>query len=475
MQLVLGPLIGHTTDHTTRIWIHTDQASALPIECHVYADTACSRPIPGSPFPLTITEANNFTAVANIPLPEAARTYYYSFTYQGNTLGEASYSFRNLAQQADKLVFGVVSCHRPFAYHGEKRMHMWRRLHETLLARQAQFVLHVGDQLYADDAVSFWQRSAWQQALALFENHANTGDKSARIQQIYREAYQLYWDFPEHRRLMASFPHYMIWDDHDITNGWGSDIRHKDQDAQAVFAGAREVYRCFQHAHNPQNSSQPEALYYGFHHGHASFITLDLRGHRQSWNTQLLGTDQRNWFEQFLTDCDTTKTLFLTSSVPLFHLKRRFANLPILRNKSDISDQWSHEANEPDRQWLLARLIHWLQGNANRRVIILGGDVHVGTFAEARLQDNSGIRLFQATSSPVANKPAGLIDRLVRAVSDDFEVELESGKQLDVKIKQRFWQRNFLLVSVDNTGMAPHITLELFEEGKLEPTVKTID
>lgn len=478
MQLLLGPILGHTTDSSARLWIHTDQASNTPIECHVYRDTARTTPIAGSPFSLVVTQENNFTAAIDITLPDADHTYYYNLTYQNAALGNEYYTFRNQPSDPEQLVFAVTSCHRPFKYSGDRRMAMWQRLHDTLLSRNGQFVLQVGDQIYADNGKSFWHTSAWDEAKSLCEDDEEEGvssNHSEQIQKIYRNAYQMYWGFNEHRELMARFPQYMIWDDHDITNGWGSDITHKEDCSRQVFDGASEVYRCFQHAHNPANPLNPDAYYYGFHLGDASFMTLDLRGHRHSWDNQLLGAEQKVWIEHFIGECNNSKVLFVISSVPMFHLKRRFANIPFLRRKSDIGDQWSHEANAGDRRWLLDKLITWLGADNERRVIILGGDVHVGTFADVRLKENNDIQMVQATSSPIANKPAGLLDRFVKAVSDEFETELEPGKTLDVKIKDRFWERNFLIVTVDTSNSKPEIKLELFEEGKEHPAVKQVN
>lgn len=264
----------------------------------------------------------------------------------------------------------------------------------------------------------------------------------------------------------------MIWDDHEITNGWGSSSSHKEAPSQNIFKAARQAYVDFQHAHNPQNTADPSTLYYGFHTSGCSFIFMDLRGHREIWNGRLLGEAQKTWIEDFIKNhCSATKVLFIISSVPLFHLDTRLAWIPY----SDITDQWSNEHNKIDRRWLMERLFKWMREDSRRQVIVLGGDVHVGTFAEARLLDESGneteLKIIQATSSPVSNKPASLLDMLLRRISASFETETESGQKMKVDISPRYVTRNFLMVIVDYTSdpEKPVVRFKMHWEGKKNP------
>ena len=195
-------------------------------------------------------------------------------------------------QHPDRLAFAVASCHQPFKYKQPRGTVMWRALRAELIREQARFLLLVGDQVYADEA-----GQAWQQSLALSEDDPSRFAKRLRL---YRSLYPQYLGLPDVREAMADIPQYMIWDDHEITNGWGSEPEHAYLAHQSIFQAARKAYVEFQHSHNPQNPSDPSALYYGFHVGKAAFLVLDLRGHRQSWNRQLLGDAQRDWIVRFV-------------------------------------------------------------------------------------------------------------------------------------------------------------------------------
>ncbi len=462
LNLILGPIVGHVTRTSARIWAHTDQPAQgdSAVRCEVFLDSQGMRPIPGSPFPIETSPETGLTGVCEIPLPEPDRRYYYRLIHEDRKLHDDFHTFMTLpGEDSDRLVFAMTSCHQPFKFKQPRGTVMWRALWAELIREQAKFLLLVGDQVYADEAGEAWQRS-----LALAENDPACASKRL---EIYRSLYPLYWGFPDVRKAMANIPQYMIWDDHEITNGWGSKPEHACSTHQAVFQAARKAYMEFQHSHNPQNSSDPSALHYGFHVGRAAFLILDLRGHRQAWNRQLLGRAQRDWIARFIQDeCNRSQLLFVVSSVPMFHLAPRWVWIP----SSDVTDQWSHECNKADRKWLLDRLFNWIDGDRTRQTFILGGDVHVGTFAEARLR-GTDLKIVQATSSPISNKPASCWDMVVRKVSSSFTIATESERQVDVSIRPRYGSRNFLVVTADFTSdpSIPIVRFKMHWEGKKNP------
>lgn len=466
-NLLLGPLLGHVTEKTALVWAQTD-APALGAEaicCEVFSDSGATNPIPGSPFRLETTEASANTGTCQLSLPSANCRYYYRLTHNGRPLHDEPYTFLTMPDdRPDRLVFSVTSCHQPFKHKGQLSTVLWRALFAELIREQARFCLMVGDQVYADE-----DGRAWQECLKV--NNAEP-DCFERRTGLYRALYRKYWDLPDVRRVMANFPSYMIWDDHEITNGWGSSESHREITEQNIFEAAQKVYRDFQHAHNPQNDADPSALYYGFHSGGCAFLTMDLRGHRQIWNGQLLGDEQKAWIKDFIASrCQDALVLFVISSVPLFHLDTKWAWIPY----PDVTDQWSNEHNKKDRRWLLDSLFDWMKADRRRKVVVLGGDVHVGTFARATLLDDSGnatdLEIIQATSSPISNKPASRLDTILRRVSARFTTETSTGQKVAVDIRPRYATRNFLMVTVDfkSDPEKPEVRFEMHWEGKKNP------
>lgn len=462
MNLILGPILGHVTQTSARIWAHTDQPALgeSALQCEVFLDPHGTQPVQGSPFPIEIKEEESFTGICEAKLPEPNRRYYYRLLHKERVLHDEMYTFRTLPEEdLSRLVFAVASCHQPFKYSSPRGTVMWRALWAEMIREQARFLLLVGDQVYADE-----EGKAWQQSLAV--DKSNPACSSLRLQ-LYQSLYQKYWSFPDVKRVMANIPVYMIWDDHEITNGWGSDSRHSETTAHAVFQAASKAYIHFQHSHNPQNTIHPDAFYYSFQVGQMAFLVLDLRGHRQIWNRQLLGQTQRDWIVNFIqNECCSAKVLFVISSVPMFHLAPRWTWIPA----SDIADQWSNEHNKADRKWFLDNLLCWLKKDAKRQILILGGDVHVGTFAEAKLR-GTDLKIVQATSSPISNKPCALLDMFLRKVSGTFSIKTESGQILDVTVAPRYPSRNFLVVTVDFTidPVIPIVRFKMHWEGKKNP------
>lgn len=471
MRLVLGPIVGHTTHHTTRIWLQSDRA-ADDLQCEVYTDSALQQPVPASPYTFSTSAAAGYTGVAEIThLPAVASPYFYRFTHQGQPLHPDSYRFCTLAQNPQKFTFAVSSCHLPLKYSGTDQTLLWRRMRAVLDTKGVNMMLQIGDQIYSDGIKPLFGKSNtyWDRAVAAHE--AGGGGMAAAVAE-FRACYRQFWDYADLAAVTAHYPQYMIWDDHDIANGWGSNSENQAPAQQAAFAAARQAYIEYQHSHNPVTA--PGVFYYGFDVGPAAFLVMDLRGERQAWNNRLLGDAQYAWIDQFLAARPETTTLFLFSSVPLFHLAPLWAMLPsfLKRGISDVTDQWSSPPNRGDRIRLLNRLHRWISEQPQRRIVLLGGDVHIGTFGKAIYTGGQiPCQLIQATTSPISNKPAGLLDRLVRRVSGRFKLDLGGGLGLDVDLPHRFTRRNFLLVHLEypTDSTVPALTFEFYTDNGTTP------
>ena len=100
-----------------------------------------------------------------------------------------------------------------------------------------------GDQVYADsmfDTLSQlhdWLPLPRQEKIA----HPYTPEMARAVEHFYRELYVKRWGQKELKELFASIPTFMMWDDHDIFDGWGSyDPGLQASDVyQGLFASAR--------------------------------------------------------------------------------------------------------------------------------------------------------------------------------------------------------------------------------------------
>jgi len=385
------------------------------------------------------------TLFARVTYTPTAVRLYYAF-YNGDRALHDLKHFDVVNRNA--FTFATVSCHHPLGFKGNDASAMWRLLHQQLNRRNGGFILHVGDQVYMDDAVSAWLRK-------------KTSDLPAAMADVYQQ----HWSIPALQDILANYPNYMMWDDHEIVNGWGSSSRHQQDVYREVFSASQQSYRVFQHLHNPDSPPGADGFYYHFAKGDCAFIALDLRSQRAFWRKQLLGDKQKAWIRELLADT-MQSVLFVIASVPLFHLHYLLSFLPI----SDATDQWSHPSNAPDRKWLLQVLFDWMRAAPNRQVIVLGGDVHVATVADIYLRDDPTCKMMQITTSPISNNPASRVDRLVRRVSGRFEVHTENGECVRVKVFKRFTERNFLLTHVRH-GVGPAvIDFQLYRENRETPS-----
>ena len=78
--------------------------------------------------------------------------------------------------------------------------------------------------------------------------------------ETYRHLYRGFFNERGYRELTESLPTYLMWDDHDIFDGWGSLIDRTEFD-ERVYRAAEQAYREYQHLRNPTGSLASTAPY----------------------------------------------------------------------------------------------------------------------------------------------------------------------------------------------------------------------
>ena len=125
--------------------------------------------------------------------------------------------------------------------------------------RRVQFVLMAGDQIYADQ----------------ISRHIPVGraDTPQEFQQRYFEAFGT----RNMRRLLSRVPTYMILDDHEIENNWTRN-RIDKSGKHELFKIAKAAYENYQWRHSPRTFQ--DCLYYSFECNGYPFFVLDTRTQR---------------------------------------------------------------------------------------------------------------------------------------------------------------------------------------------------
>jgi hypothetical protein len=206
----------------------------------------------------------------------------------------------------------------------------------------------------------------------------------------------------------------MMWDDHDIFDGWGSHSQALQNCAvfRSVWAAAREQFALFQLAALPERLpdgfGDPNGGHFGwvFQVNDVGIIAPDLRSERTRY--RVMGELGWRWFEKALERLSACKQVFLVSSVPVVNLdlsllERLVAPLPPGRHfyQDDLRDQWRSYQHRAEWQRLVTRLLDFSQ-RTKTRVTILSGEIHLGALGVVTCAET---QIYQLTASGIVHHP----------------------------------------------------------------------
>ena len=283
----------------------------------------------------------------------------------------------------------------------------------------------------------------------------------------------------------------MMWDDHDIFDGWGSYSPEEQSSPvfQTIYDVARTCFSLFQLQSDPHAPSWPalpgqpsfNAL---LRLGTLGLLILDLRSERSQ--REILSLDTWNVVFDALDRAIDLSHLLVMSSIPVVHpdlslLERAFVILPGAQDlEDDLHDQWVSYTHQTERLRLIHRLLDYAEATGTR-VTILSGDVHVaalGVIESTRRPVrwlNSNV-INQLTSSAIVHPSP---PRVVRFFLEQIGAEV---KEVDQNVTSKMLQfpgtsyrfisaRNWLTLDFDDRG---RIWANWRIEGALEPMTKVI-
>lgn len=376
-------------------------------------------------------------------------------------------SFKTLPEETpEEFSFGLFSCHMPYPSKEAVDVRMWKHFYNVLSSNNARFLIAGGDQVYTDGIpeLSIWE---W------LKENVNENPTLEEMRSWYRDIYRGYWGFCFLQKIFASFPTYMTWDDHDIKDGWGSyktgelsrelntffrwDNQKKNlRLAYQMFEAAKLTYDEYQHSHNPD--THKGVLDFPIKNAGGDFYVLDARGCRdfQRSKNRILGLDQTNRFMDWLSNLQPSEfglPIFLVASVPFVHLRDFVAKLldwfPILGGQDDVRDHWLHKEHRSEINPIVNALFE-TSDRTQRPLVILSGDVHVGTVFKLKHKDYPNANVSQVTSSGITtyarmNQYKMIIDNLHNTIRPEGEVG-ETGVQY--KLLHSYIQNNVGLIKL---------------------------
>lgn len=336
---ILGPFIGHTTDSSTKIWLRNTESSSAYI--HLYKDNVS---VNSKPVEIQFNKENLWSGVAAFDNLSPDTTYTYQiFSDSESTkkvslegLTEVDLVVTTMPRDFDwnryRYDFLLLSCNNPDQSADPKKgrdgYEVWKAIPSILKAHEGDnrearvlFALMGGDQVYADD---------WRKRLL---ESTSTEEKI----KIYLEVYEHYWSDSRYKKVLCKLPAYLMWDDHDIMDGWGSETAsfiHKSEtevtthfkpEWKDMFVAAKRAFKFYQAARNPSalsssNDLAEETFDVGFKIGPLGFILADLRSNR-NWQAKVFWTDNQinaveKWIQENRKDIEV---LFFLTPVVVAH------------------------------------------------------------------------------------------------------------------------------------------------------------
>lgn len=330
----------------------------------------------------------------------------------------------------------------------------WAALNKKHQTSPLHLLLLGGDQIYFDsmweelDTLSDWAALPTDEA----QKRAPTESMKRQVAAYYRTLYLKRWTQKDPAQAFATIPTLMMWDDHDIFDGWGS-YPEKLQQCKVyaeIFGNAREAFRLYQQQCAP-GALHPLALpgqnhfTFGCRIGPVAILAPDMRSERTL--TQVLSSASwkatYDWLDA-LPDANASggvKHLFLMSSIPVVHpdfgtLESALGIFPGYQElEDDLRDHWTSVPHRQERLRLIHRLLDF-SAKKCARVTLLSGDVHVGAVGVVRSQRatgaDAGMRVInQLTSSGIVHPaPPGMVlfflEHVIgKVISDDRDLTSE--------------------------------------------------
>jgi len=282
-----------------------------------------------------------------------------------------------------------------------------------------------------DSLWSFGPMLEWRQKLRRFQGKYQwepDGPYDKQARKGFMDMYCSNWGRETMANVLATIPSIMIWDDHDICDGWGS---HPD-DVQAfpvmkgLFGVARDYFEALQLGQKPgsilPNAIGPEGQFSSLHIlGDVGLLVLDLRSFRTRDKVMLSAGEWSKFFDQLNQRWPAGKAghLIVMSSVPVVYISgpSDLTGLwnwdPVTDPQDDLIDQWSDYRHQHERE-IFVRCLLKFSREKKARVTLACGDVHVGALGiieSARDEDrgSSSRIITQLISSAIVNvAPAGI-------------------------------------------------------------------
>jgi hypothetical protein len=428
-----------------------------------------------------IAELHNGVALRaefKVPPVKKPRACEYSVQCGGeamhNTAAESSWSFWLPGDADPKIAY--CSCNgfsslkllkdtpKPYA--------LWERMGDQHKKAPYSLLLMGGDQIYADSIWEYGGPPSLQDWSQLDQEKRDVKAASEtmleEINEFYERTYVKRWSNPPLAKVFARIPTVMMWDDHDIFDGWGSypDELQRTPVFQAIFGKARRAFEIFQLRGLEKNRSiiSPDSAF---------TMSVDLGPHRilvldnRSQRTQTMIMSETHW-DAVKAELEATlgpkqKSLLVMTAVPVVY--RSFAlieNMFAMSKKfeaeeDDVLDHWSAERHRQERDKFIHVILDALARAKGSRAVLLSGDVHVAGVGMVH-DSRRDLKIYQVIASGIVHPPPTLLQWLgLKALTSDEPEPIGDGDVVLEMLKasgaaEIIRDRNFARISVSEDG-----------------------
>ena len=272
-KVTLGPIIGKTTDTSARVMLEFSQdgEEVLTLTAPDGQTHTClrrfhaNRPV--------VFQFNNL-------LPKTKYTVTSKYPFQCTS------AFRTLSSGPDPINFAFLSCNSRKAAAGyHDKNNLWSDLGARACSGQVDYIIHLGDQVYAD-----YCNDTYDRCMKLLKSHPKKDwpEIAVTVQEMMREEYRQTWGGRLQAIAMANCPNLMQFDDHEFRDDLG--FRPEDTDPETpdgyYVQLMRDVYYEYQRQLREDiDFSNLDAIKYEFHShifNNIGMFFVDYRG-KGSW------------------------------------------------------------------------------------------------------------------------------------------------------------------------------------------------
>lgn len=329
---------------------------------------------------------------------------------------------------------------------------MWEELLQLHANKPFSLILMGGDQVYADSIWTVLPSLREWNSLPLEEKIKRKASKTMleQLDRFYSELYCERWAKGPFAAALASIPQVMMWDDHDIIDGWGSFPAELQECAvfQAIYRAAEKHFNVFQlrgieHNKSRINQSSP-AIHYslGLRFRGNTILAMDHRSERTI--ERVMGPQQWTEINSFL-DTVQDGDLLLLSAVPVIYrdfsfVEGTFDATPWDEELSDdLKDHWRAREHQGERARLIMRLLNNARSRQGRTVI-LSGDVHIGCLGVVTDRSQTQvISIHQVVSSGIVHPaPTNIQWMGILATTNDRKEQLDENGHVCAEMLKPF-------------------------------------